>query len=312
MATGVCFSAIKACRIRLVRLDSCGVPVAGPSSVAVSSGFVSVTATAEIEEGEEFLVKNACGEPCINEKDCDFLKRYNLAISFCKVDPTVLELTTANRALLDDETVIGVAIGSEIQCEDGWSLELWQKTAAADCAEGAQLWSYWAFPWLTSGLLGDLTFENGPFTFDITARSKAVGTGTWDVTQDAGESLGPFFVLPVGAGLLKGEHVAHITTTVQPPEDTCGTSVYPLPAPVITSIDPDTGPEVGGTAVTITGTGLLDSTGVTVDAVPGTAYVVVNDTTATFITPAGTGVVPVVVQSPWGDSNDTVTFTYVP
>lgn len=230
MATGTCFSAIKACRIRLVRLDSCGVPVAGPSSVAVSSGFVSVTATAEIEEGEEFLVKNACGEPCINEKDCDFLKRYNLSINFCKVDPTVLELTTASRALLDGTDVIGVAMGSEIQCEDGWSLELWQKTAGADCDGGAALWSYWAFPWLTSGMLGDLTFENGPFTFDITAKSKAVGTGTWDATPLAGtESLGPIPVLPVGAGLLKGEHVAHIVTTTPPPDDTCGTAEFAFP-----------------------------------------------------------------------------------
>ena len=140
----------------------------------------------------------------------------------------MLELTTSNRALTDGTDVIGVAIGSEIQCEDGWSLELWQKTAGADCDGGDALWSYWAFPWLTSGILGDLTFENGPFTFEITARTKAIGTGTWDATPLVGtESRGPFSVLPVGAGLLKGEHVAHITTTVAPPADTCGTSVFP-------------------------------------------------------------------------------------
>lgn len=229
MATGTCFSAIKACRIRLVRLDSCGRPVEGPSSVAVSSGFVSVTASAEIEEGEEFLVKNACGEPCINEKDCDFLKRYNLTIAFCKVDPTVMELTTSNRALTDaDGRVIGTAFGSDIQCEDGWSLELWQKVAGADCEPGQeQPWSYWAFPWLTSGIVGDVTFENGPFTFEVTARTKAVGEGTWDATPgDGSESRGPFEVFPEGAGLFKGEHLGQIITTIQPPEDTCGTAPF--------------------------------------------------------------------------------------
>lgn len=229
MAEATCFSGIKACRIRLVRLDSCGVPVVGPSSVAVSKGFISVGATAEVEEGEEFLVKNACGEPCINEKDCDFLKRYNLTINFCKVDPTLVELTTANRALTDGARVIGVAIGSEVQCEDGWSLELWQKTAGADCTGSAPLWSYWAWPWLSSGMLGDLTFENGPFSFDITAKSKAVGAGTWDADSGNSESLGPFGVLPVGAGLLKGEHVAHVLTDVQPPEETCGTVAWAAP-----------------------------------------------------------------------------------
>lgn len=228
MATGTCFSAIKACRIRLVRLDSCGVPVVGPSSVAVSKGFITVSATAEIEEGEEFLVKNACGEPCINEKDCDFLKRYNLTINFCKVDPTILELTTANRALTDGANVIGVAVGSEVQCEDGWSLELWQKIAGGtSCDGGEQMWSYWAWPWLSSGMLGDLTFENGPFAFDITAKSKAVGAGTWDADSGNDESLGPFGVLPVGAGLLPGEHLGQIITNVPPPDDTCGTAAFP-------------------------------------------------------------------------------------
>lgn len=231
MAEATCFSGIKACRIRLVRLDSCGVPVAGPSSVAVSKGFVSVGATAQIEAGQEFLVKNACGEPCINEIDCDFLKRYDLTINFCKVDPTLVELTTANRALTDGTNVIGVAVGSEVQCDDGWSLELWQKVAGSTCdSGGTQLWSYWAWPWLSGGLLGDLTFDNGPFAFDITAKSKGVGAGTWDATPGVGtESLGPFSVLPVGAGLLKGEHVAHILTDVPPPDDTCGTTVYPVP-----------------------------------------------------------------------------------
>jgi hypothetical protein len=77
--------------------------------------------------------------------------------------------------------------------------------------------------------LGDLTFENGPFSFEVNARSKAVGTGTWDATPEAGtESLGPFSVLPVGAGLLKGEHLAHIITTVQPPDDQCGTTIFPV------------------------------------------------------------------------------------
>ena len=232
MADTTCYSAIKATHIRLVRLDSCGAPVAGPSSVVVSKGFVSVTATAEIEEGEEFLVKNASGDPCINEKDCDFLKRFNVVINFCKVDPTLLELTTSNRALTDaGGDVIGTAIGSSIQCEDGWSLELWQKVAGQDsCAAGAVAqYSYWAFPWLTSGILGDLTFENGPFSFDVNARSKGVGSGTWDATPTVGaESRGPFSVLPVGAGLLQGEQLAQILSPVAPPAETCGTTVYPV------------------------------------------------------------------------------------
>ncbi|MFF2052963.1 IPT/TIG domain-containing protein [Leifsonia sp. NPDC058194] len=84
-----------------------------------------------------------------------------------------------------------------------------------------------------------------------------------------------------------------------------------LAAPAITSVAPDSGPQTGGTAVTITGTGFTGATGVTFGGTAGTAFTVVNDTTITVTTPAGTpGTVGVVVQSPAGDS-DPGDFTYL-
>ncbi|MDO7882731.1 IPT/TIG domain-containing protein [Salinibacterium soli] len=56
----------------------------------------------------------------------------------------------------------------------------------------------------------------------------------------------------------------------------------------VTEIDPDFGPEAGGTDVTITGTCFTGATGVLFDGVPGTSFVVVNDTTITVVTPPGT------------------------
>lgn len=218
-----CVSAIKACRMRIVRLDNCGRPVVGANSVIVSSGFVSVGASADIEEGEEFLQKNACGEFCINEKDDPILKRYNLTINFCKVDPSAIEMTTSQRLLLDPVTtdVKGFALGESIQSDEGWSLELWQKLAGQDCVDGDEEWLYWAWPWITNGTLGDFTFENGPFTFELTASTKAVRTGAWGT-----DNRGPFCVLPEDAGLLAGEHVASFITDVQPPEPVCGAQAY--------------------------------------------------------------------------------------
>ena len=113
----------------MVRLDNCGRPVVGPRSVITSGGFVSVTASADIEAGEEFLQKNACGEFCINERDCDILKRYNLTINFCKVDPSAVELTTSQTLLVDPTSgdAKGFSLGSKVQCDEGWSLEMWQR-----------------------------------------------------------------------------------------------------------------------------------------------------------------------------------------
>ncbi|MBF0673279.1 MAG: IPT/TIG domain-containing protein [Salinibacterium sp.] len=71
---------------------------------------------------------------------------------------------------------------------------------------------------------------------------------------------------------------------------------YVAPA-VIATIDPNTGPETGGTVVTITGTDFTGATGVTFDGVAGTDFTVVSDTEITVTTPAGTpGVVDVIVE----------------
>lgn len=225
-----CFSAFKACRIRAVRLDACGRPVVGPNSVGVSKGFISVGASADIEDGEEFTVKNACGELCINEKDCSQLKRYNLTLTFCQVDPSLLELMTSSRALTDAVgDVKGIAIGSTIDCDTGFSLELWQKITNPECETGAEVeWNYVAFPFATGGIIGDFTFENGPFQFDVTAYTKEVGVDRWNALPGTGlGNVGPFAVLPTSAALLNPEHVGMFLTNVQPPEPTCGLTAFP-------------------------------------------------------------------------------------
>ncbi|WP_313545212.1 IPT/TIG domain-containing protein [Leifsonia aquatica] len=87
-----------------------------------------------------------------------------------------------------------------------------------------------------------------------------------------------------------------------------------LPVPAITSVAPANGPQTGGTAVTITGTGFTGATGVTFGGTPGTGFTVVNDTTITVTTPAHTpGGVDVIVQHPNGDSQPgDFTFDAVP
>jgi hypothetical protein len=84
-------------------------------------------------------------------------------------------------------------------------------------------------------------------------------------------------------------------------------------APAVTSISPTSGPLVGGTTVTLTGTGLTGATAVAVGANPATTFAVVNATTLTFTTPAGlAGAVQVTVTTPAGTSTDSVNFTYRP
>ena len=85
------------------------------------------------------------------------------------------------------------------------------------------------------------------------------------------------------------------------------------PAPNVTSISPDSGPNAGGGSVTITGTDLTGATSVTIGGNACTDLVVVNATTITCTVPAGTsGAKDVVVTT--GGGNDTLPggYTYVP
>src|SRR5688572_29963060 len=97
-----CRSVLKSCLAQFVREDVCGAPAISASGKITTKGYVSVTATAQIEDGEEFILKNACGELCINEKECDTFKRYDLEILLCQINPNLLELATDARLLVDN------------------------------------------------------------------------------------------------------------------------------------------------------------------------------------------------------------------
>jgi len=68
--------------------------------------------------------------------------------------------------------------------------------------------------------------------------------------------------------------------------------------PTITLITPDNGVQAGSTAVTIDGTGFIDAPTVEFDGVPATSVVFVGPTQITCVSPAGIGVVDVVVTNP--------------
>ena len=85
------------------------------------------------------------------------------------------------------------------------------------------------------------------------------------------------------------------------------------PVPTVTSVSPSSGSSGGGTAVTITGTNFVSGAGVTIGGVAATGVTVVNSTTITATTPAGTaGAVTVTVTNPGGQSGSLASgYTYV-
>jgi hypothetical protein len=89
-----------------------------------------------------------------------------------------------------------------------------------------------------------------------------------------------------------------------------------IPAPVVSSISPASGPAAGGTNVTITGTNLTGATAVDFGTGNAATNVVVNGagTQVTATSPTGTGTPDVQVTTPGGQSATSANdkFTYIP
>jgi formylglycine-generating enzyme required for sulfatase activity len=87
---------------------------------------------------------------------------------------------------------------------------------------------------------------------------------------------------------------------------------HPLVSPPsVDSVAPNVGPSEGGTPITITGTNLTGTSAVTIGGVAATSVSVVNSTTVTAVTPAGTaGEKLVRVTTPGGTASLSSGFTY--
>ncbi len=83
------------------------------------------------------------------------------------------------------------------------------------------------------------------------------------------------------------------------------------PPPTVTNVSPATGPTLGGTSVTITGTKFTGATDVTIGGGAATAVTVVDDTTITATTPAGSsGTASVEVTTTYGTNAANTLYTY--
>lgn len=99
------------------------------------------------------------------------------------------------------------------------------------------------------------------------------------------------------------------TNSITSPIGMAAQFTYTPPVPTVTNVNPNTnGNPAGGDSVTITGTNFTDSagawqaTGVSFGGTPAASFTVVNATTITAVTPAGTGTVDVTVTSIGGTS----------
>lgn len=89
-------------------------------------------------------------------------------------------------------------------------------------------------------------------------------------------------------------------------------SVVPMTAPTITSLTPTSGPLAGGTAVTVSGTGLLGATDVRFGSQSSTSFQVIDEFTLEAVAPPGAqaGTVDLSVETPAGLASLIAAFEY--
>jgi hypothetical protein len=226
--TSVCFTPFKIPRVRVTDLNSCGLPVTGCSTV-VSDGIISVEMTKEYEDREEFFVKNGDGTFCVKETNPPILKWINLVITFCDVDPELVNIIAAEPLVMDDAAVpraTGYSTQEGSAANSNFALEGWTRLAnngGVPCTGGTE-YGYVLFPWVVEGTIGDVTLENGAANFVVNARTHSNspwGTGPYMVDYSdnpAGSTTQIPLLTPIGSL----QHHRMFITRLAPPTAACG------------------------------------------------------------------------------------------
>jgi hypothetical protein len=187
-------------------------------------------------------------------------------------------------------------------------------TTPAGTGTGTNLFTYVAQPATISGISPNSGTTLGGAAITITGTNltgaTAVtfgGIAATNVTVNGGgtsiNALTPAHA--IGA-------VSVIVTTPVGSATAAGTYLYVPPTPTVTSITPNSGTTLGGTAVTITGANFTGATAVTIGGTAATTVSVSSATTILATTPAhAPGPASVVVTTPGGTGTGTNLFTYV-
>jgi len=227
MAT-MCFTPFKIPRVRVTRLNSCGQVVTGSCSQVVSDGIISVEMTKNYEDREEFFVKNGDGQFCVRETNPPILKWIDLVLTFCNVDPDIVNIVAAEPLYTSDDvaaTKIGWSTQEGSAANVNFALEGWTRLSGTSVlCTGGQEYGYFLWPWVVEGTIGDMTLENGVANFTVNARTHANslwGVGPYNVDY-SDNPIGSTTPVPMNTPILSTQHSRMFITRLAPPAAACG------------------------------------------------------------------------------------------
>jgi hypothetical protein len=222
MPTSQVLKPVRGKRMRLTRLDECGVPVVGSATTKVTKGFISLGISPQYEDADAITQANAEGDLEINEPAMSFLSRNDVEGAFIGVDPDIVELLTGNPVVLDNlGNAVGFRLKSGLPIVGGWAIEVWTDLAGQIC-NGARAYGYSLLPFLRGGKIGDVSVEYGALNLTISSSTwegSGWGTGPYDVVMNG---TAPGTPGPLLSPLDTHDHWHMQMTTVPPPTLTAG------------------------------------------------------------------------------------------
>lgn len=209
-------------RIRVLTLDECGaLPAPNTEDAGIATnGFVTVSLSAEVEEGAEIVTKRADGGICVNEKFADSFKRFTSEIEFCGVNPSLLSMVSNAEPYFNYAGEVAGFTVPEGAIEKWFSLELWTGIANAACLPGAETaGGYLLLPFLAGGTVGDIEIGgedavNFSLTGSYTKGGNQWGVGPFDVVLNDLAVPAP---APLPTALDAFDHLLMLDTGVAPP-----------------------------------------------------------------------------------------------
>lgn len=223
-----CFKPYRAHSLRVTELDDCCTPPppadeTSPAddspvmdcSIAVTDAFTTVTAEADVEEGERTIERKANGDICLSEKDPDLLNGFNVSVRMCQVDPWFIAKMTGWPIVMDkDCNAVGFDVMDGINTNQV-ALEMWTGVAGIDCGEGAR-YGYAIFPCVENWQLqGEIEWGGTDVIWGITLRGFAKGQHAWGrgPYNDVQQSIDGRLVDPMRSGAI----MRKMATDVPPP-----------------------------------------------------------------------------------------------
>lgn len=197
-----CIGSLQICRIRVAKLTPGGLPDEGDNGY-ISDAIIQANIGVELETGDDFVLKNGCGNLCQTFKDCDRVKRVTIDMEFCQLDSELVGLLTDADTFFDGTDTIGAVLPSSTDaCNPGVALELWTKAWDSNQQANASLiggdpndvlYFRWFFPYVRFQL-GAMNLQN-----DI-LRIPVAGYGQENDDMPASGPFGDFPSTVVSAG----------------------------------------------------------------------------------------------------------------